>query len=129
MRGSRRGEFSYRDFPTKGISCLPSSLKYAGRYLLAGASRFLRTATLSSGAMLFRPQTRFVLTVVVWVAIVLSVQAQTARVQFIHASPYAEVQAFDVYRNGELWLDDFAYEGATPFTDWPRGTHFRLDFT
>jgi signal transduction histidine kinase/DNA-binding response OmpR family regulator len=54
--------------------------------------------------------------------------AQTARVQFIHASPYAEVQTVDVYRNGSLWLDDFAYQGATPFTDWPEGERFRLDF-
>ncbi|MFQ5569998.1 MAG: ATP-binding protein [Rhodothermales bacterium] len=55
--------------------------------------------------------------------------AQTARVQFIHASPYAEAAVIDVYRNGELWLDDVAFTEATPFIDWPEGRRFRLDFT
>ena len=35
----------------------------------------------------------------------------------------------DVYRNGELWLDDFAYLEVTPFTDWPTGERFSLEFT
>ena len=35
----------------------------------------------------------------------------------------------DVYRNGERWLDDFGYLEVTPFTDWPTGERFSLEFT
>ncbi len=55
--------------------------------------------------------------------------SQPVRVQFIHASPYFEADTIDVYRNGRIWLDDFAYYEATPFTNWPNGDLFRLDFT
>lgn len=46
----------------------------------------------------------------------LSAEAQTARVQIIHNSPSPTV---DVYANGALLLDDFAFRTATPFIDVP----------
>ncbi|MBX2929037.1 MAG: DUF4397 domain-containing protein [Saprospiraceae bacterium] len=46
----------------------------------------------------------------------LSAEAQTARVQIIHNSPSPTV---DVYANGALLLDDFAFRTATPFIDIP----------
>ncbi len=47
-----------------------------------------------------------------------SLSAQTARLQVIHNSPSPTV---DVYLNGVLTLDDFAYRTATPFIDAPAG--------
>ena len=52
----------------------------------------------------------------------LSLNAQTARLQVIHnaADPIASV--VDVYVNGSLALDDFAFRTATPFIDIPANT-------
>jgi hypothetical protein len=52
----------------------------------------------------------------------LSLNAQTARLQVIHnaADPIAAV--VDVYVNGSLALDDFAFRTATPFIDIPANT-------
>ena len=55
--------------------------------------------------------------------------AQTARIQAIHNSPYAEAAAVDVYFNGELQLDDFAFRSATPFIDVPADSAIVLDIT
>ncbi len=44
--------------------------------------------------------------------------AEVARVQIIHNSPSPTV---DVYANGELFLDDFEFRTATPFTTLPAG--------
>ena len=79
--------------------------------------------------MSFRRAGLLSLVALILLAGVVPAVSQTARVQFIHASPYAEVQTIDVYRNGTLWLDDFAYLDATPFTDWPKGEHLQLDLT
>ncbi len=48
--------------------------------------------------------------------------AQTARVQVIHNSPDAAATEVDVYLNGTLLLNDFAFRTATPFVDAPAGT-------
>jgi hypothetical protein len=43
--------------------------------------------------------------------------AQTARVQIIHNSADALADSVDIYLDGNLALDDFAYRTATPFID------------
>lgn len=50
--------------------------------------------------------------------------AQTARIQVIHNSPEPTV---DVYANGALLLNDFAFRTATPFIDIAAGTPITLD--
>jgi hypothetical protein len=52
----------------------------------------------------------------------LSAQAQTARVQVIHNCPDAIADSVDVYLNGSLLLDNFAFRTATPFIDAPADT-------
>ncbi len=47
----------------------------------------------------------------------------TARVQVIHNSPSPTV---DVYANGDLLLNDFAFRTATPFVDVPAGVEITL---
>ena len=49
-------------------------------------------------------------------------QSQTARVQVIHNSPDLAAAQVDVYVNGTLLLDNFAFRTATPFIDAPAGT-------
>jgi hypothetical protein len=53
--------------------------------------------------------------------------AQTARLQVIHNSPDDAATAVDVYLNGALLLDDFAFRSATPFIDAPAGVEFLID--
>jgi hypothetical protein len=49
--------------------------------------------------------------------------AQSARVQIIHNAPDPEV---DVYVNGALALDNFAFRSATPFLDLPAGINLSI---
>ena len=55
--------------------------------------------------------------------------AQTARVQIVHNSPYAEAALVDIYVNNELTLDDVAFRDATPFLDLPAETPLTIDVT
>ncbi|NNE36644.1 MAG: DUF4397 domain-containing protein, partial [Rhodothermales bacterium] len=71
----------------------------------------------------------FVATALVGLSLVPGVRSQPVHVQFIHASANAEASELDIYRDGELWLDDFAFAHATPFEDWGAGRRFRLEFT
>ena len=50
-------------------------------------------------------------------------EAETARLQVIHNSPTPTV---DVYANGDLLLDNFAFRTATPFIDVPAGVELNL---
>lgn len=47
--------------------------------------------------------------------------------QVIHNSPYAAAQVVDVYINGALFLDDFKFQTATPFTNVPSGVDLTID--
>jgi hypothetical protein len=49
--------------------------------------------------------------------------AQTAKIQVIHNSADAAASSVDVYLNGGLAIDDFAFRTATPFIDVPAGVH------
>ncbi len=53
--------------------------------------------------------------------------AQTARVQVIHNSADAAAAVVDVYLNGGLLIDDFAFRTATSFIDAPAGVEIDLD--
>ncbi|MBN2682532.1 MAG: DUF4397 domain-containing protein, partial [Bacteroidales bacterium] len=55
-----------------------------------------------------------------------SLQAQTARLQVIHNSADNAAQMVDVYANGALLLDDFAFRTATPFIDVPAGINLQV---
>lgn len=52
--------------------------------------------------------------------------SQTARVQVIHNSADAAAAEVDVYLDGELLLNDFAFRTATPFIDAPAGTEIEI---
>lgn len=53
--------------------------------------------------------------------------SQTARVQVIHNSPDDIADSVDVYLNGTLLLDNFAFRTATPFIDAPAGVQIEID--
>lgn len=53
-------------------------------------------------------------------------QSQTARVQVIHNCADAAAEQVDVYLNGEILLDDFAFRTATPFVDAPAETEISI---
>lgn len=57
----------------------------------------------------------------------LQLNAQTARVQVIHNSADDIADSVDVYLNGALLLDNFAYRTATPFIDAPAGMQLSID--
>ncbi len=53
--------------------------------------------------------------------------AQTARVQVIHNCADDIADSVDVYLNGNLLLDNFAFRNATPFIDAPAGVAIDID--
>ena len=53
--------------------------------------------------------------------------AQTARVQVIHNSPDLAAQQVDIYINGVLELDNFAFRTASPFLTLPAHTSITID--
>ena len=52
--------------------------------------------------------------------------AQTARLQVIHNAADIAADPVDVYLNGALLLDDFAFRAATPFIDAPAGIELNI---
>ena len=58
---------------------------------------------------------------VIFLAGISSVLAQNARIQIIHNAADPAAQEVDVYVNGTLALDNFAFRAATPFIDLPAG--------
>ncbi|GAB5400115.1 MAG: hypothetical protein Aureis2KO_17000 [Aureisphaera sp.] len=69
---------------------------------------------------------KLLLSLIVLVAVQLS-YAQTARVQIIHNSADMAAAEVDVYVDGTLAIDNFAFRTATPFIDLPAGTAFDVD--
>jgi hypothetical protein len=66
---------------------------------------------------------KFLFTFAMISVFLMSLNAQTTKVQVIHNSPDPTV---DVYANGSLLLDDFAFRKSTPFVDLPTGTLIAL---
>ncbi|HAD96672.1 MAG TPA: hypothetical protein DCG19_04650, partial [Cryomorphaceae bacterium] len=58
---------------------------------------------------------------------ILVTQAQTARVQVIHNCADDIADSVDVYLNGNLLLDNFAFRTATSFIDAPAGVPIDID--
>ena len=52
--------------------------------------------------------------------------AQTARLQVIHNAADPGAVSVDIYLNGNLLLDNFAFRAATPFIDAPAGTPINI---
>ena len=52
--------------------------------------------------------------------------AQTARIQIIHNAADPAAQEVDIYINGDLALDNFAFRAATPFIDLPAETPLNI---
>jgi hypothetical protein len=61
------------------------------------------------------------------VKITLTDVAPSARVQVIHNSPDDAAALVDVYLDGALLLDDFAFRTASPFVDAPAGVEIDID--
>lgn len=53
--------------------------------------------------------------------------SQTARVQIIHNSADVSLATVDVYLDGTILLENFAFRTATPFIDAPAGNSIRID--
>ncbi len=67
----------------------------------------------------------------IWVALptggaMVELPASTARVQVIHNSADAAAAEVDVYLNGALAIDDFAFRTATPYLDFPAGVGIEI---
>ena len=50
-----------------------------------------------------------------------------ARLQVVHNSPDPTLEVVDVYLNGDLLIDDFAFRTATPFIDAPANSPITID--
>ena len=59
-------------------------------------------------------------------AFIVNSNAQTARIQAIHNSADAVASIVDVYLDGNLLIDDFAFRTASPFIDAPAGVAISL---
>ncbi len=102
-----------------------ASLNLQGSALVTVASGFLSPENNSDGESFG-----------LWVAlpnggkmIPLPVYKPTARVQVIHNSPDQNAQMVDVWVNDSLIIDNFMYQTATPFADFPAMEDFTISIT
>jgi hypothetical protein len=56
----------------------------------------------------------------------ISASAQTAKLEIIHNSADAAASVVDIYVNGELFVDDFAFRTTTGFVDVPAGVELNV---
>ena len=68
---------------------------------------------------------KFVLSLIVFAGLI-SVNAQTARLQVIHNAADPDANQVDVYLNGSLALDNFEFRTATPFIDVPANVSINI---
>ena len=97
-----------------------ADLGVAGLGLTAVASGFLDPSENSNGPGFG-----------IWVALpsggdLVELPSSTARAQVIHNSADAAAEEVDVYVNGGLAIDDFAFRTATPFIDLPAGVEIEI---
>lgn len=76
---------------------------------------------------MFKLYTKKMFLASVMMAGALQLSAQTARVQVIHNCADDIADSVDVYLNGNLLLDNFAFRTATPFIDAPAGVVLNID--
>lgn len=111
--------------PVASFAAPLSTLNLEGAALTVLASGFLNPANNSNGAA-------FGLYVALpsggaLVALpVVQTPTGTARLQVIHNSADAAAAVVDVYLNGDLLLDNFAFRTATPFIDAPSGVDLEV---
>jgi uncharacterized membrane protein YciS (DUF1049 family)/uncharacterized protein (DUF2236 family) len=68
----------------------------------------------------------YLFTILTFLLVSLFSFAQTARVQVIHNSADAAAALVDVYLDGTLLIDDFAFRTASPFIDAPASTEIEV---
>ncbi len=66
------------------------------------------------------------LIVIMFILGVSSIVAQTARLQVIHNAADPGAVSVDIYLNGTMLLDNFAFRDATPYIDAPAGTPINI---
>ena len=97
-----------------------ATLGLQGASAVVVASGFLNPANNSNGAGFG-----------LWVALpaggnLIPLPSSTAKIQVIHNSADAAASTVDVYLNGGLAIDDFAFRTATPFIDVPAGVQISV---
>jgi hypothetical protein len=73
--------------------------------------------------------TLLVLTAALLLAVSTAALAGTAELQVIHNAADPGAAVVDVYVNGDLFLDDFAFRAATPFVEVPAGVELLIEVT
>jgi len=119
--GNWTGIFMYADCADIGVSCLDGGVNGS-----SGGDIVLNNIPVTNGTTYYfvvstwpSPQTTpYTLNIS---------QSVLANVQIIHNSADPAAQVVDVYVDGALTLDDFAFRTATPFVQLPAGTPIDID--